>query len=334
MPELRRNPLDGTWTVVSPERAARPNTFRAGPERGVAERAGDGAATERCPFCPGNESDTPPEVARTGAGRPDAPGWRNRVVPNLYPIVEGTPGHIQATGSRFHDAARATGRHEVAVMSPDHGRSLADLSNVEIEELFDVLLERLRVHVRSGHAYVQLLVNHGRAAGASVEHPHVQIVAIDLLPPAVVAEAEVVGDELECPVCRAVNEDADRGAPLVVSAGGPAPIWCPWWSSVPFEVMVAPRAHEPRAEHSGSAGDVARALGTATSLLRRSLGDVAYNLVVHTSPFADGADFHWHAHLWPRTTIPAGFEQGTGVMVNPLPPEEAAATLRTAGSRA
>lgn len=324
MPELRRNPLDGRWVIVAPERAARPDTFR---DREAGPRAGN---PDHCPFCPGHEHETPPELARTGDGEPDTPGWRVRVVPNLYPIVNGAPVSAAATFSRFHDTVRAGGAHEVAVLSPDHDRSLADLTGVEAEELFDVLGARVRTHLQGGHDYVQILVNHGKAAGASIDHPHTQLVAVDVPPPVVVAEAERIAAARECPVCRAVTEDADRTAPLFV-AESPAPIWCPWWSGVPFEVMVAPQGHEPRVEHSAESGDVARSVGHALALLRRALGDVPYNLVVHTAPRAEGDDFHWHVHIWPRVVIQAGFEQGTGILVNQVPPEHAAASLRAAG---
>lgn len=324
MPELRRNPLTGGWVVVAPERAARPDTFRA------TETPTAAASDPDCPFCAGNEDQTPPEVARTGEGDPEKPGWRVRVVPNLYPIVAGEPSRIAATGSRFHDAARAGGAHEVAILSPDHGRSLADLTGVEAEDFFEMLAARVRHHTHDGHGYVQVLVNHGRAAGASIEHPHAQLVAIDLPPPAVATEAHHIDHSRECPVCRAVTEDADRAAPLVV-ADSPAHVWCPWWSGVPFEIMIASRDHVPRFEHANDLGNVARCVTHALGLLRQALGDVPYNVVVHSDPGIGAADFHWHVHIWPRLTIPAGFEQGTGILVNQVPPEHAAASLRAAG---
>lgn len=325
---MRRNPLNGLWVIVAPERASRPDTFRS--DDGHAHGRGGSDEATTCPFCPGNESMTPPEVARTGDGDPDTPGWRIRVVPNLYPMVSGPAPTTTVTFSRFHDTVRGGGAHEVAILSPGHERSLPDLTGAEIEELFDVLGARVRTHLGAGHQYVQVLVNHGKAAGASIEHPHTQLVAIGVAPPAVVAEAERIGAAHECPVCRAVLEDADRTGPLAI-VDGSAPVWCPWWSGTPFEIMVAPRRHEARFEHSALLGDVARSIGHALDLLRRVLGDVAYNAVLHTAPHTEGATFHWHIHIWPRVVIQAGFEQGTGILVNQVPPEHAAAALRGAG---
>lgn len=322
MPQLRRNPLDGSWVVVAPERAARPDTFR-----GVSVEVGADGPPD-CPFCPGHETLTPPEVARTGDGDPDTPGWRVRVVPNLYPIVSGGPYPVDDRPLRFHDATRAGGAHEVAVFSPDHGRTLADLTGVELEDLFDVVADRVRAHIGDGHEYVQVLVNHGRSAGASIEHPHAQLVAIDLAPPVLDREAEGINASTGCVVCRAVAEDADPGSPLVV-ATAPAPVWCPWWAAVPFELMVAPREHEARFEgHRPGRCDVARSLALGLRRLRHAVGDVPYNAVVHSAPAGLRSRFHWHVHVWPRLTTLAGFELGTGVMVNQLPPEDAAPRLR------
>ena len=323
---MRRNPLNGLWVIVAPERAARPDTFRSDGEAGASEGDRDAIA---CPFCPGNESMTPPEVSRTGQGDPDTPGWRIRVVPNLYPMVAGPAPTTRATFSRFHDTVRGGGAHEVVILSPSHQRSLADLTGAEIEEVFEVLADRMRTHLGAGHEYVQILVNHGKAAGASIEHPHTQLVAIGVAPPAVLAEAERIAGSPECPLCRAVLEDADRAGPLSI-ADASAPIWCPWWSGTPFEIMVAPRVHQPRFEHSPHLGDVARSVGHALDLLRRVLGDAPYNVVVHTAPEPDGGAFHWHVHIWPRVVIQAGFESGTGILVNQVPPENAAAALRGA----
>lgn len=282
MPEIRTSPLDGRLVVVAPERAARPDTFRS---------AGSAPAglPKECPFCPGNEAMTPPEVARTGSGEPDGPGWRVRVVPNLYPITEA---------------------HEVVVFSPDHGRGLARLAVGEIEEILGVMAERSRHHREAGRRYVQMLVNHGKPAGASIEHPHAQLVAVDVDPPAVLAEAAALSGE-ECVLCRLPDE-------ALTLAGGDVVAWCPPWSSSPFEMLVAPRRHE-----SGD-GRLPAAAATVRGVLARlddALDDPPYNLVVHP-------DHHWHVHVWPRVAVVAGFEQGTGIWVNPVPPEQAAEVLR------
>lgn len=329
VPELRRNPLDGQWVILAAERADRPAAFvTENPPATPSEVPPD------CPFCPGHERETPPEVCRTGEGEPDTPGWRVRVVPNLYPIVSGEPRpRDQMEGPlgpwRFHDALPATGAHEVVVLSPDHTRTYARLDPLEAAEVFSVMRDRVRAHLVRGRRHVQALINHGRPAGASIEHPHTQLVAIDLVPAAMATEAEHIAAADRCPVCRAVDEDAEPAGPLVV-APGPAPAWCPWWSGTAYELMVAPVRHGPRVEDAepDELDDVARSLRDALARLEEVAGDPPYNAVVHTMPRGDERDFHWHVHVWPKLAVQAGFEQGTGVLVNVLAPELAAATLR------
>ncbi|HWW45163.1 MAG TPA: galactose-1-phosphate uridylyltransferase, partial [Acidimicrobiia bacterium] len=168
MSELRQDELSGRWVLLAPGRAARPHTF-ASPEP-------DARGPDACPFCPGNEHLTPPEVYRTGGGAPDTPGWRVRVVPNLYPIVGGPEAGPGATGA-----------HEVVVLSPDHRQDLGALDDDQTVEVFGVLRDRSRALARDGHAHVQVAVNHRPGAGASIEHPHAQVLALDFVPPAVEA---------------------------------------------------------------------------------------------------------------------------------------------------
>ncbi|HEX5585709.1 MAG TPA: hypothetical protein VFZ17_00235, partial [Acidimicrobiia bacterium] len=169
--ELRFDALSGQLAIVAAGRAARPHTVADdAPERD--------AGPEHCPFCGGHEAMTPPEVCRTGEGAPQTPGWRVRVVPNLYPIVGG-PGA----------GPGATGAHEVVVLGPDHRRSFGGLDDDQAVEVLQVLRDRAAAHLRDGHAYVVALVNHRRAAGASIAHPHAQVVALDFVPP----EAQAAG---------------------------------------------------------------------------------------------------------------------------------------------
>jgi UDPglucose--hexose-1-phosphate uridylyltransferase len=315
VPELRRDELSGCWVLLAPGRAARPHTFPA--SSGDARTAPAG-----CPFCPGNEQMTPPEVYRTGGGAPDTPGWRVRVVPNLYPIVG---GHEAGPG--------ATGAHEVVVLSPAHEASFARLDEQQAAEVLTVLRDRARHHLAAGRAFVQVVINHGVAAGASIEHPHAQIVALDLVPPAVaqaVERFEDAGHDL-------VIADIDRAGDGLRLVDGPVAAWCPRAGSAPYELRLALRAPGSRFDEAGD-GDM-RALAAATrsalARLAAATGDAPYNLVIHTAPPGErDKSFHWYVEVQARLAVVAGFEQGTGILVNTVPPELAAVELREVGGEA
>ena len=310
MPELRRDELSGRWVLLAPGRAARPHTFPSSTP--------DAPGADVCPFCPGNEHLTPPEVYRTGDGAPDTPGWRVRVVPNLYPIVGGADAGPGATGA-----------HEVVILSPAHEASFARLDRQQATEVLTVLRDRARHHLAAGRAFVQVVINQGRAAGASIEHPHAQIVALDLVPPAVaqaVERFEDAGHDL-------VVGDLDRAGDGLQLLDGPVVAWCPRAGSAPYELRLALRSPGSRFDEAGD-GDIrllADAIRSVLARLGAATGDAPYNLVIHTGPpGANYTSFHWYVEVQTRLAVVAGFEQGTGILVNTLPPELAARELRQA----
>ncbi|MCZ7526879.1 MAG: DUF4921 family protein [Acidimicrobiia bacterium] len=310
MPELRHDPVTDRPVLVAPERAGRPHTTRWQAEPG--DDAGG------CPFCPGHEHMTPPEVLRTGEGAPDTPGWRIRVFPNLYPMVGGEQAGPGATGA-----------HEVVVFDPDHRRSLATLPEATVAEVLAVWRARIGSHLGAGRRHVQAIVNHGRRAGASIDHPHAQLVALDLVPPAIGgmldrfarARTDLVADQL-----------AEAGEGVLGVLGGPAPAWCPYASALPYEVRVTHRDAGARFDEAGDreVAEVAASVRDVLGRIQRALGDVPYNLLLFTAPRDAAGPFRWFVEIQPRTTILAGFELGTGVYVNTVLPELAARTLREA----
>jgi UDPglucose--hexose-1-phosphate uridylyltransferase len=307
MSELRHDPLSGHDVIVAAGRGARPVTFPPTSDTGH-------AAPLSCPFCPGAESETPPEVARTGSGAPDHPGWRIRVFPNKYPIVGGPDAGPGATGA-----------HEVIALSPAHGDSLAQLTDDEAIELFTVMRDRVRAHLAAGHAYAVAIVNHLRPAGASIAHPHAQVFALDRVPAAVTAAVgrfQDAGHDLVLD---------DRAREDLVVTDGPSAVWCPYASTSPYFLRLAHEAAGPGFETADDAVVASIAIAVRDSLARLDtvLGNPPYNLVVHTAPPGTGP-FHWYVEITPRLSVTAGFEQATGVLVNSVPPERAARELREA----
>jgi UDPglucose--hexose-1-phosphate uridylyltransferase len=299
--ELRFDDLTGEQVILAPARAMRPNTFRVQGESTPAR-------VDSCPFCSGNEHETPPEVARVGPGAPDQSGWHVRVVPNKYPLVGDGVG----------------GAHEVVILSGAHDADLGALSTEACTSVFTALRDRARIHLDAGSAYALPFVNHGTAAGASIAHPHAQLIALDDVPPRAArlvqrwtqGERDLVVD--------------DRRAGTVVTEIDGATVWCPYASLSPFVMRAACNDAGPSFARSGddAIAAIAEALRNALERLHRVLDQPAYNLIVCTAPREYQGPFHWWVDLVPRLTTVAGFEMGAGVWVNIVAPDAAAAALR------
>ncbi|HEX5365939.1 MAG TPA: DUF4921 family protein [Acidimicrobiales bacterium] len=324
MSQLRLNPLTGRWVTIAVGRSARPGDLTSRPLPVQAD------TSRPCPFCRGNEEATPPAL-ETYDRRGE---WVARVVPNRYPAFDGDdPLHVHNLGPVFTQAA-ASGIHEVLVFTADHGASWADLDDAQAAVTMAAIRDRLEAHAtRPQIRYTQVIVNHGREAGASLEHPHAQLLGVPFVP-GEIAEEEAGFRRFEgsCLLCTtlAAEESAHH---RVVHADDSVVVVCPFWSGTPFEMVVLPRAHEVHVTDA-SPSDVAavgRALRDVLARLRSCVGDVAYNLVFHTAPHPHPGPYHWHVHVLPRLTSVAGFEQGTGVPIDIVAPEMAAHQLALVG---
>jgi UDPglucose--hexose-1-phosphate uridylyltransferase len=321
MSELRLNPLTGRWVTVATERAARPGEFT--PTRLPVEAD----PNRPCPFCPGHEESTPPALETYGAEG----SWLLRVVPNRYPAFSGDePMAVTNLGPVFRQAP-ASGIHEVLVLTPDHEATFADLDDAQVGLVMAAIRDRLEVHARRpGVRYSQAIVNHGREAGASLRHPHGQLLGIPFVP-GEVAEEEAGFRRFagSCLLCTMIEAEVDAGW-RVVHEDEHALVVCPFWSGTPYEMLALPKAHEGHITDAkpGDLVAVGRALRDSLDKLRTRVDDLAYNLVFHTLPHHHDDEFHWHVHVLPRVASVVGFEQGTGVLINIVAPEDAAATLR------
>jgi len=318
--QLRLNQLTGRWVTVATGRASRPDEFAA--DRGHPQEDPESA----CPFCPGHEEELPPALETYGTSGE----WLLRVVPNRYPAFEGAGEmEVEHLGPLF-TKARAVGIHEVLILSPDHERSWADLDDREAGLIMAALRDRIEDHGSiSNVRYSQAIVNHGKPAGASLRHPHGQLLGIPFVPGELVEElAGFRRFQGSCLLCATVEAELDAGHRLVSSDGEVAVI-APWWSGTPFELLAVPIAHEGHLHRAAPASltSMSRAIRDATRRLRALLGDVAYNIVFHTLPHRADDPFHWHAHITPRVHSVGGFEQGTGVPINIVAPEDAAQIL-------
>ena len=254
------------------------------------------------------------------------------MVRNRYPAFEGEDSMSVHNLGPVHVQADASGIHEVIVLSPDHAGSWKDLDDDASAMVMAALRNRMAEQARHANIrYTQAIVNQGREAGASLTHPHGQLLGMPFVPGEIVDEerafARFDGGCILCVTAEAELADGSR----VVTANDDVVVLCPFWSGTPYEMLIIPTRHEGHLYDSPEAdlAAVGRAIRDALTMQADLLGDVAYNLVFHTAPHQHDNAFHWHAHLWPKLVTVAGFERGTGVMINIAPPEDAAAELRS-----
>jgi UDPglucose--hexose-1-phosphate uridylyltransferase len=325
LPELRIDPLSGLKVIVAGERGARPGAWLDVEPRPPVDRESD-------PFSAGHENQTPPEVY---ALREDGGGWKVRVVPNLYPaLTSGEPpaGEDPLASGRgepdLFSTRPAIGAHEVIVNAPDPVASLAELRPEQVETAMSVWRERTRAHADA--AYVHIIVNEGKEAGASLPHTHAQLYALPFVPAAVARERErftaysdrTHGRNL---LADLVQEEVRRRE-RVVAIDDEAVALCPFAARVPFHLQVVPR--RPAARFSDDGPLAARMLHETLNRLAAVLGSLPpLNMWVRTAP-RDAERFCWRIELLPRLAQLAGLEIGTGVHLNVLAPEDAAQRLR------
>jgi UDPglucose--hexose-1-phosphate uridylyltransferase len=329
MPELRKDPVTGHWVIISTDRQKRPNAFRL--ERPVV------LGRDQCPFCPGRESLTPPEILsyRQNGGAPNSPGWEVRVVPNKFPALQ-VEGTLDRTGEGMFDRMNGIGAHEVIIETPDHDRTLAAMSEPEIERVLWAYRERMADLKRDIRLrYILVFKNHGGAAGATLEHTHSQLIALPIVPDFVREEIEGARRHFaakeRCVFCDILHQEL-TDTRRVIFENADIVALSPYAPRFPFETWLLPKRHGARFEEAArhEFESLARALKSVLQRMDRALEFPPFNLIVHTSPFSEETTdvYHWHLEIMPKLSRVAGFEWGTGFYINPTSPEEAAEVLR------
>jgi UDPglucose--hexose-1-phosphate uridylyltransferase len=338
MPELRHDPIQKRWVIIASERGRRPDDF---PIK-------DGSPADGfCPFCQGNESKTPPEITaiRSNGSGPNQPGWQVRVVPNKFPALR-IEGNLERKGMGVHDRMNGIGAHEVIIETPQHTLNLADAPVEQIRRVIFMCRERLVDLLRDQRfKYILIFRNYGAAAGASLAHPHTQIIATPVTPLTIAGELNSAKEHYQqkerCLFCDVIQQELESGERIVVS-NEHLVAFAPFASRFPFELFLAPRNHHHSfAEISDEmVHQLAVVLKEVLMRCKRCLNDPPYNFLIHTIPNVKAqprrrdywdtieVDFHWHIEFMPRLTRIAGFEWGTGFYINPTAPEEAAKYLR------
>jgi UDPglucose--hexose-1-phosphate uridylyltransferase len=332
LPELRKDPITGRWVIVATDRAMRPADFI---REHVAPVGG-----HFCPFCPGHEEKTPPEVLayRPGGGLPNSTGWSLRVLPNKFPALR-VEGDLNRQGEGLYDKMNGVGAHEVVIETPDHMLTLGDLSEKQVEDVFWASRDRivdLRKDIRL--RYMVVFKSHGEAAGATLDHTHSQIIALPVIPKRALEELEGAKRYFDyrerCIYCDMVRQEEEGGTRIILETEHYV-AFCPYASRFAFETWIVPKKHSSHFE-SVEIPQV-KNLGWMLRAVIRKIDKVlerpAYNLMIHSAPVQEGAmtHYHWHMEIIPKLTRMAGFEWGTDLYINPTPPEEAARFLREIG---
>lgn len=330
MPELRKDPVLGRWIIISIERRKRPTDFPVKADKG---------AGGFCPLCPGNETFTPQEVLafRPEGSKANDPQWHLRVVPNKFPALR-IEGDLAKEGVGLYDRMNGIGAHEVIIEATNHDENFADFTPEQIVLVLKAYKERiLDLEKDKRFKYVMIFKNHGKAAGASLEHSHSQLIALPILPRMIVSELAGAKSYFKykerCIFCDIIRQEMQQ-AVRVVCQNHKFITLTPFAPRTPFEMWILPKQHVSGFARIDDESILALAEIFSDTLRRlcTCIKNVPYNFVLHTEPLhLDGLDYyHYHFEIVPKLTSIAGFEWGSGFYINPLPPEEAADFLRKA----
>lgn len=335
MSELRYDPLKRKWTVIAPERAHRPS------DTGKTLNIQDNE--EVCPFCPGHESATTKEILRFNGVENGE--WTLRVVPNKYPAFR-IEGDLKREGYGSYDIVTGIGAHEVVIETPEHKVSLSDYTSKTLFNIFKAFKLRiidLRQDIR--FRYIFAFKNYGFNAGATLIHPHSQIIAMPVIPDLVVSmlkSAKTYFEQKErCLVCDILRMEY-RSNERIILENADFVAMCPFASFSPFETRIYPVKHtyDFTKINDNELLSLSNIVKEIFARLDRSLNGPDINMVIHTAPSLNKRpahpeywnsifyDYHWFLEIIPRISGYAGFEWATGFNINMVKPEEAAKFLK------
>ncbi len=328
MSQLREDPVTGRWIIVNVEDPKPPDFFKT---------EAHSKSSKTCPFCPGNESMTPPEILVLRK-KPDAKaalGWLVRVIPNKFPAlrIEENPARVDLG---VYDKTGGFGAHEVIIENPDHDQELWDAPLEQVELVLRAFRDRcLDLKRDPRFQYILIFKNYGAQAGASLEHPHSQLIGLPIVPSRVAGEAKGAARHFEktnrCIYCEMLTQER-REKRFTVHEEKGFFVLCPFASRFPFETWILPVDHEASfdAITDDKITGLAAVLKKTLAKIKDALNGPSFNLMIHTMPIygKELKSYHWHIELIPHLTRVAGFELGTGFYVNPTSPELAAETLK------
>ncbi|MFA5074447.1 MAG: galactose-1-phosphate uridylyltransferase [Nitrospirota bacterium] len=341
MSRLRKDPIVGRWIIVSTERPKTPEEYKRAPEEPK-----DDVTPSECPFCGGNETKTPPEIAafRPEKNLSNISGWWVRVIPSKFPVLH-VEGSLDREGSGLYDWMNGVGAHEIVIESPEHSVRLEHLPENQVEKVLWAYRDRIMDLERDGRLrYVLISKNQGWDAGSILNHTHSQIIATPIIPKQVKEKldgAKSYYDYKErCIFCDIIRQEMSSQE-RVVEETRHFLVMAPFAPRFPFEVWIYPKKHACSYVDitKEEVMDFSRILTNTLKRISVVLDSPPYNYMLYTAPnrvprrghwHTLQDDFHWHLEIIPRLTRVAGFEWGSGFYINPTPPEDTARYLRNA----
>ena len=306
MSEIRKHYFLEKYCIIAGERSKRPTDF-------VKEREPE-PKPETCSFCPGNEDLTPAATAvyryegkklviRKDEENKRVKDWEVRCFPNLYPALPG---------------------HEIIAETPDHEKHPSDFTDDEITLLMQVYSDRTTHHLKNNDTqYVSLFRNYGRDAGASLSHPHTQLMPLPFVPPLIMQELTVIKETDRCPYCNIVEQES--GGERVIIENDRWIVFAPYCSRLPFEMWMLPKKHASSITALEDLASLGTTLRDTLLKLKTFLNNPTYNYMFFQM---DSSSYHLNIRIEPKLSIAAGFEKNTDVYINTMPPEDAARSLR------
>jgi UDPglucose--hexose-1-phosphate uridylyltransferase len=332
MSELRQNRITGEWVIIASERASRPEDFHTHEEKPpIPEHKAS------CPFCPGNESMTPPEsLADREDTEANAPGWQVRVIPNKYPALDPRGEATWFNEVNFFNAVAGYGVHDVIIDHPRHDLTIATMPLADVERLFFIYRERYRQLEKNEHILlINIFRNYGRKAGASLEHPHSQVLGTPIIPTRIQHRLNMAKEYYQihnkCITCDMVERTLQVKERVVLNTRRFV-VFQPFASQSPFETWIVPKRHCCSFGEitNNECRELAEIMRDMLWRMYSSLGDPDYNYLIQASPTNTRyrEKYHWYAQIIPRVTASVGFELSSGIYISTARPEETAEFLR------
>ncbi|MGB9748291.1 MAG: galactose-1-phosphate uridylyltransferase [Candidatus Woesearchaeota archaeon] len=310
--ELRKDYVLNRWVIVANNRSKRPSDFA---KQHAAERE-----NIKCPFCPGNEEQTPPEIGRI----PNSNSWKIRWFDNKFSAAELNGNYVIRTDNTYFTFSDAFGKHEVVVDTPEHNKKFYELDENTIAKLLKIYSERVEELSKiNGIAYVQVFKNSGSEAGASLQHEHTQILATNKVPTVVDEMVNAAKSFGFCPYCQILN--IEKRSYRRCFESGNFVSFTPYASRFPFEIWLFPKEHIRRMSELSAEKFLELASMLKKILKRVSELNVGYNMMFYHAP--KNSDLHFHIEILPRTSTWAGMEF-SGIYIITISPEDSALFYR------